>query len=168
MACLNSKVYTGLGGINKKGELYATTSCKGAQQKRSRLLKEHFLNVLSTTDPHLVENAGFCEGDQDRHELLLCQKKGSGRWCHHKPIHRPRSACFTFMPKERFWPMVSPQTYTQTKIGMSYFYAKRKVLADGVTTNLYTDQDRHELLLCQKKGSGRWCHHKPIHRPRSA
>ena len=26
------------------------------------------------------------------------------------------------------------RTYTQSKIGMSYFYAKRKVLADGVST----------------------------------
>ena len=26
------------------------------------------------------------------------------------------------------------KTYTQTKVGLGYFYAKRKVLADGVTT----------------------------------
>ena len=26
------------------------------------------------------------------------------------------------------------KTYTQKKVGMSYFYGKRKVLADGVTT----------------------------------
>ena len=94
IACLNSKVYTGWGSINKKGESYAKTSCKGAQQKRNKLLKEHFLDVLSTTNPHPVEKAGFARDTNNG----------------------------------------TTKTYTRTKIGMSYFYAKRKVLADGVTT----------------------------------
>ena len=89
-----SKVYTGWGSINKKGESYAKTSCKGAQQKRNKLLKEHFLDVQSTTNPHLVENAGF--------------------------VRDTKNGC--------------TKTYTQTKIGTNYIYAKRKVLADGVTT----------------------------------
>ena len=93
MACPNSKVYTGWGSINKKDESYAKTSCKGAQQKRNKLLKEHFLDVLGTTKPHLVENAGFV-------------REANG----------------------------TTKTYTQTKVGMNYFYAKRKVLADGVIT----------------------------------
>ena len=92
MSCLNSKVYTCWGSNNKKGEPYTKTSCKSVQQKRNTLLKDHFLNVLNTTNSHFVENAGFVrEGGITR-------------------------------------------TYTQKKVGMSYFYAKRKVLADGVST----------------------------------
>ena len=86
-AALNSKVYIIWGEVKPK------TSCKGAQQKRNELSKEHFVDVLNTTDNHRVENAGFVKDD--------------------KGIIK---------------------TYTQKKVGMSYFYAKRKVLADGVST----------------------------------
>ena len=61
-ACLNSKVYTCWGAIDKEGKIYFKTSCKGAQQKRNELLKEHFLNLLNTTENHIVENAGFIKG----------------------------------------------------------------------------------------------------------
>ena len=92
-AAPNSKTYICFCGFNKKGQSYSKTSCKGVQQKRNTLLKDNFLNLLFTTKPHLVENAGFV-------------REANG----------------------------TTKTYTQTKIGMSYFYVKRKVLADGVTT----------------------------------
>ena len=86
MSCLNSKVYIVWGPKTK-------VSCKGTQQKRNELGKEHFEEVLHTKEPHKVENAGFIRG-----------KDGVIK------------------------------TYTQAKTGMSYFYAKRKVLDDGVST----------------------------------
>ena len=88
MACLNSKVYTIWSDEESK------TGCKGAQQKRNQLLKEHFLTILETQQPHRVENAGFVK---DKEGVI--------------------------------------KTYTQKKVGMGYFYAKRKVLADGVSTS---------------------------------
>ena len=87
MICLNSKVYTIWSDTDSK------TSCKGAQQKRNELLKEHFLAVLDTQKPHIVENAGFVK---DTNGVI--------------------------------------KTYTQQKVGMGYFYGKRKVLEDGVST----------------------------------
>ena len=86
MGCLNSKVYIIWGDKVK-------VSCKGTQQRRNTLGKEHFEKLLQTKEPHKVENAGFIRG-----------KDGVIK------------------------------TYTQAKTGMSYFYAKRKVLADGVST----------------------------------
>ena len=93
MACLNSKVYTCWGGINKRGESYEKTSCKSVQQKRNRLFKEHLLNIMNTINPKRVENVGFV-------------REANG----------------------------TTKTYTHSKIGMSYFYAKRVVLADGIST----------------------------------
>ena len=92
MACICSKVYT-IWGVDEEGKYKAKTSCKGTQQKRNELLKEHLLDVLRTQQPHFVENAGFIK-----------DKVGTIK------------------------------TYTQEKVSMSYFYAKRKVLEDGVTT----------------------------------
>ena len=92
MACLNSKVYH-IWGIDSNGKFVTKTSCKGVQQKRNKLLKEHFLDVIRTQNPRLFTNAGFFKNAND--ELL---------------------------------------TYSQVKIGLSYFYAKREVLEDGVTT----------------------------------
>ena len=92
-ACLNSKVYTCWGAIDKDGKGYSKTSCKGAQQRRNELTKDHFLSLLHTTEAHTVENAGFIKDDNG----II-------------------------------------KTYTQKKTGMSYYYFKRKVLADGVST----------------------------------
>ena len=86
-ACMNSKVYIIWSDEGTKA------SCKGTQQKRNRLLKEHYLGILGTQQPHRVENAGFVK-----------DKEGNIK------------------------------TYTQKKVGMGYFYGKRKVLADGVST----------------------------------
>ena len=44
MACLNSKVY------HIWSEKESKTSCKGVQQKRNELLREHFINVLRSED----------------------------------------------------------------------------------------------------------------------
>ena len=93
MACSNSKVYIIFGGFDKDGKPKSKSSCKGVQQKRNELLKEHFLTLLNTQDPHFVENARFIK---DSRGII--------------------------------------KTYTQKKVGMGYFYTKRKVLADGVTT----------------------------------
>ena len=92
MICHNSKVYI-IWAEDSEGKLLSKTSCKGTQQKRNELLKEHFLGVLNTQKPHRVENAGFIK---DSRGII--------------------------------------KTYTQKKVGMGYFYAKRKVLEDGVTT----------------------------------
>ena len=92
MTCICSKVYT-IWGVDEQGKYKVKTSCKGTQQKRNELLKEHLLDVLRTQQPHFVENAGFIK-----------DKEGTIK------------------------------TYTQKKVSMSYFYAKRKVLEDGVTT----------------------------------
>ena len=89
MACENSKVYIIWAGDGKDPK----ASCKGGQQKRNELLKEHYLTVLKSQKPHMVENAGF-----------ITDKSGVIK------------------------------TYTQKKIGFGYFYAKRKVLEDGVST----------------------------------
>ena len=95
MACLNSKVYTCWGAVNKKGELYTKTSCKSVQQRRNKVLKDDFLNILirNPSKPYIATNAGF---RTDEHGTIY--------------------------------------TYTQSKVGMSNFYAKREVLADGVST----------------------------------
>ena len=92
MTCLNSKVYH-IWGLDKDGKLVHKTSCKGVQQKRNEVLKEHFLHVIKTQKPCRFENAGFIK---NTHGTIL--------------------------------------TYTQEKQGLSYFYGKRKVLSDGVTT----------------------------------
>ena len=92
MACICSKVYT-IRGYDKEGKYVSKTSCKGTQQKRNEVVKEHLLHVLNTKQPHSVENAGFVR-----------DKEGT------------------------------INTYTQKKVSMGYFYAKRKVLDDGVTT----------------------------------
>ena len=92
MACICSKVYT-IWGYDKEGKYVSKTSCKGTQQKRNEVVKEHLLHVLNTKQPHSVENAGFV---------------------------RDKDGNIT--------------TYTQKKVSMAYFYAKRKVLDDGVTT----------------------------------
>ena len=86
MICLNSKVY------HCWGETTTKTSCKGTQQKRNQLIKEHFLDLLNSKQPRSVENAGFI---RENNKIL---------------------------------------TYTQKKKGLEYFYAKRKVLDDGVST----------------------------------
>ena len=86
MACLNSKVY------HIWSEDKSKTSCKGVQQKRNELLKEHFLSVLRSEESQYFENAGFIKT------------------------------------------VDGIKTYQQTKCGMSYFYGKRKVLEDGVST----------------------------------
>ena len=78
MACHNSKVYTCWGGINKKGESYEKTSCKGSQQKRNKLLKEHFLEVLNTQKPHEVENAGFIKDSRNIMKTYTQKKVGMG------------------------------------------------------------------------------------------
>ena len=95
MVCLNSKVYHIWSSSRKDddGKYITKTSCKGAQQKRNTLLKEHFVNVLDTQKQHFVKNAGFVK---DKEGII--------------------------------------KTYTQKKVGMGYFYAKREVLEDGVTT----------------------------------
>ena len=92
MVCLNSKVFH-IWGVDKEDKLGVKTSCKGTQKKRNELLKEHFLDVLNTQQPHSVENAGFVKDSRG-----------------------------------------TIKTYTQKKHGFGYFYAKRKVLEDGVTT----------------------------------
>ena len=93
MGCLNSKTYIICGEVDKDGLPHPKCSSKGAQQKRNEITKENFKNVLTTEEPHEVENVGFIRG-----------KDGSIK------------------------------TYTQSKKGMSYFYGKRKVLADGIST----------------------------------
>ena len=80
-------------GSDKEGNSTTISSCKGTQQKRNELLKEHFLNVLNTQQPHSAENAGFIKDSRG-----------------------------------------TIKTNTQKKVGMGYFYGKRKVLEDGVTT----------------------------------
>ena len=89
MICLNSKVYCIWSDDDVK------SSCKGAQKKRNELIKDHFLDVLTTQKPKNVENAGF-------------MKTGSSN--------------------------STIKTYTQKKKGLGYFYAKRQVLDDGVST----------------------------------
>ena len=59
MTCINYKVYH-IWGTDKEGKLIAKTSCKETQQKRNELLKEHFVNVLNTQQPHSVER--LCKG----------------------------------------------------------------------------------------------------------
>ena len=93
MGCLNSKTYIVWGEKYEDGSPKTKVSCKGTQQKRNKLEQEHFQEVLTTKDPHKVENAGFIRG-----------KDGVIR------------------------------TYTQAKTGLGYFYAKRKVEDDGVST----------------------------------
>ena len=92
MSCLNSKVYH-IWGLDKYGKFVHKTSCKGVQQKRNEVLKEHFLSVIKTQNPCRFENAGFIKNSQG---TIL--------------------------------------TYTQEKQGLSYFYGKRKILDDGVST----------------------------------
>ena len=48
--CLNSKVYH-IWAPDKEGKSTTKSSCKGTQQKRNELLKEHFLSVLNTQQP---------------------------------------------------------------------------------------------------------------------
>ncbi len=74
------------------GEEITKTSCKGTQKKRNKLVKEDFFNLLETTAPRFVTNAGFV-----------------------------REGGMTL-------------SYTQIKKGFEYFYAKRRVLDDGVST----------------------------------
>ena len=50
----------------KEAKSTTKTSCKGSQQMRNELRKEHFLNVLNTQQPHSVENAGFIK-DSTKH-----------------------------------------------------------------------------------------------------
>ena len=66
---------------------------KSVQQKQNCLAREDFINVLTSKEPKMVENAGF-----------IRNKAGI------------------------------IQTYTQYKKGMTFFYAKRKVLPDNVST----------------------------------
>ena len=93
MACINSKTYIIWQAINPQGSSKAKSSAKSVQQKRNHLAREHFLDVLTTKEPKMVENAGF-----------IRNKEGI------------------------------IQTYTQYKKGMTFFYAKRKVLPDNVST----------------------------------
>ena len=81
------------------GKVKPKTSCKGKQQKRNELLKEHLLNLVNTTKSRIVENAGFIN---DAKGII--------------------------------------KIYTQKKAGLSYFYAKCKNLAGGVTTT-HLDND---------------------------
>ena len=90
MICLNSKVYIVFG--DKKTKI----SCKGIQQKRNKLIKEQFLDVLKTQNPKYFENAGFIKSSDE-----------AGPSIH---------------------------TYVQSKKGLGYFYAKRKVLNDEIRT----------------------------------
>ena len=92
MLCLNSKVYH-IWRLDKDGKLVYKTSCKGVQQKRNQVLKEHFLSVIESQKPCRFENAGFIKNNQG---TIL--------------------------------------TYTQEKQGLSYFYGKRKILDDCVST----------------------------------
>jgi len=71
-------------------------SCKGIQQKRNQLQKEHYLNVLTSRQSGQGVNRGFRV--VDNHIL----------------------------------------TYEQVRSGLSYFYPKRKVLPDGVSTMALT------------------------------
>jgi hypothetical protein len=85
--CLNSKVY------HAWSEKDSKTSAKGMMEKRNKLLRQDFLEMIENPlTKHTVTNAGFIRDGTDI------------------------------------------KTYTQTKAGLGYFYAKRKVLADGVTT----------------------------------
>ena len=94
MGCLNSKTYIIWGQVDKKTGLdKPKCSSKGSQQKRNSLTKEDFENVVTTQEPHNVENSGFV---RDKNDVI--------------------------------------NTYTQTKKGLTYFYPKREVLADGVST----------------------------------
>ena len=93
MACINSKTYIIWKALNPQGSSETKASAKSVQQKRNHLAREHFVNVLTTKEPKMVENAGF-----------ICNKDGI------------------------------IQTYTQYKKGMTFFYAKRKVLPDNVST----------------------------------
>ena len=76
MICLNSKVYHCWGGNNKKGKSYTMTLCKGAQQKRNKLLKQYFLNVLNTQEKHEVENTGFVKDVQGTIKSYKQKKTG--------------------------------------------------------------------------------------------
>ena len=96
MLCLNSKVYHAFKGTDHKTPCKDKdchkTSCKGIQNRRNNLTREHFEEILKSQQPAFFENAGFIRDG------------------------------------------VKTKTYTQTKKGLSYFYAKRKVLSDGVST----------------------------------
>ena len=104
MACLNSKVYH-VWGIDKNGKIKMKTSCKGVQQKRNEVLKEHLLEII-----------------ESQKELSEAERVNKSR-------RRFENAGFIKNPDEG-----TLLTYTQQKQGLSYFYGKRKVLGDGVTT----------------------------------
>ena len=59
MACINSKTYIIWQAINPQGFSKAKSSAKSVQQKRNHLAREHFLGVLTTKEPKMVENSGF-------------------------------------------------------------------------------------------------------------
>ena len=61
--CLNPKVYHKWG-KDKDGKVITKSSAKGCQKKRNELLKSQFLEVLSTKEHHVVENAGFIKDNQ--------------------------------------------------------------------------------------------------------
>ena len=77
MICLNSKVYH-IWGTDKEGKSKAKTSCKGTQQKRNELLKEHFLDVFNTQKPHSIENAGFVKDSRGTIKTYTQKKVGMG------------------------------------------------------------------------------------------
>jgi hypothetical protein len=83
---LCSKTYFCFGAVSDKH------SCKGIQQKRNKLSKDHYLDVLTSQQSGHGVNRGFR------------------------------------VVKNRML------TYEQVRSGLSYFYPKRKVLADGIST----------------------------------
>ena len=75
MVCLNSKVYH-IWGLDKHGKYVFKTSCKGVQQRRNEVLKEHLLGVIETQKPCRFENAGFVKNSKGTIFTYTQEKQG--------------------------------------------------------------------------------------------